>query len=111
MQPLDEMEIGPKSFFACLGWGTLVWRPEGLPLRGTWSIDGPHLPIEFARQSSEGHITLVIVDDSPLTTVLWSELTVISLGAAVSALAEREKTPAKGGARELDIQAIRKRLK
>lgn len=45
-----------------LGWGSLVWDPNGLPIEhtnpveGAWSPDGPHLPVEFARHSSGSRI-------------------------------------------------------
>jgi nitroreductase len=48
---------------ACLGWGSLIWKPENLPIIGEWKNDGPMLPIEFSRESGGQRITLVICDN------------------------------------------------
>jgi hypothetical protein len=76
---------------ACLGWGSLVWDPRDLPLRGKWFCDGPFLPIEFARQSMNGRMTLVIVPNTfPLVRSLWSPMSVSNLAEARNALGQRE---------------------
>jgi len=43
-----------------LGWGSLIWSPNGLPIVGDWHPGGPVLPIEFSRVSQDGRLTLVI---------------------------------------------------
>jgi len=78
------MQIG------CLGWGSLVWNPGVLPIRGKWFEDGPLLPIEFARRSRDGRITLVIVKDRPVVRTLWAILTSDNVQAAKKSLASRE---------------------
>ncbi len=76
---------------ACLAWGSLVWDPRELPVRGTWFSDGPFLPIEFARESDDGRITLVVVPETfPLVRSLWATLSVGTLGEAREALRKRE---------------------
>jgi hypothetical protein len=78
-------------FIACLGWGSLVWDPRKLPVRGTWFTDGPFLPIEFARQSSDDRITLVLVPSTfPLVRSLWQPLSVRNLAEARDVLGMRE---------------------
>lgn len=74
----------------CLGWGSLVWNPGSLPVKGGWQPDGPSLPLEFARGSRDGRMTLVIVDGGDLCPALWSELDVRGLEEAAAALAARE---------------------
>ncbi|MDR6846985.1 hypothetical protein [Sphingomonas sp. BE137] len=76
---------------ACLGWGSLFWDPDGLPV-SDWKFDGPELPIEFARLSGGGRVTLVLMSGGPRVPVLWTILDIPSLDAAVSALRAREKT-------------------
>jgi hypothetical protein len=80
------------KLIGCLGWGSLVWDPRGLPIRGTWFTDGPFLPIEFAHQSEDDRITLVIVrnEDKPLVRSLWTVMSVPDVDQAKERLAERE---------------------
>lgn len=78
---------------ACLGWGSLIWDPQGLPVRRPWFKDGPLLPIEFARESKDRRITLVIVPDDPniaCVRSLWALMAVGELEGAKKALANRE---------------------
>ena len=75
---------------ACLGWGSLIWQQQSLPVASEWWPDGPSLPVEFARQSDNGRITLVLVAASAPLAVLWCELKVASIDAARHVLAERE---------------------
>jgi hypothetical protein len=82
---------------ACIGWGSLVWDPQQLPHRGPWHADGPLLPLEFARQSEAGHITLVISPDSPRVRTYWTILDVPSMEAAKQALGLREYRKADAG--------------
>ncbi len=75
---------------ACLGWGSLIWDQRSLPVRGKWFDDGPILPIEFARESCGGRITLVIADVEYTVRSLWALMSVTTLEKAKSQLAERE---------------------
>ena len=80
---------------ACLGWGSLIWLQGSLPLmskKPRWFTDGPKLPVEFARQSADGRMTLVIVppEAAEPQPVLWAYLTCSSIADAHEALARRE---------------------
>lgn len=84
--------------FVCLGWGSLIWdktRAAELPTRGGWERDGPSLPIEFARKSADGRLTLVITPGAKRVPALWAVLDVESMEDAVALLARREG--ARGG--------------
>lgn len=78
---------------ACLGWGSLIWDPRELPIQGGWLEDGPILPVEFARQSDSGKITLVI-EPTVGTDVrtFWAQLKVTDLEEAQEVLRRREGT-------------------
>lgn len=74
----------------CLGWGSLIWAPKSLPIAGEWKTDGPLLPIEFARTSKDGRLTLVIADGAQPVETLWVKLSSPNLTSAIEALRERE---------------------
>ncbi len=83
---------------ACLGWGSLVWDPRCLPVEGDWHSDGPNLPIEFARESKDGRITLVLTEGTTSSKSFWVKLAVASLDDGKYCLAQRE------GIRECNIK-------
>jgi hypothetical protein len=76
---------------ACIGWGSLKWDPRTLPVKGEWFTDGPQLPLEFARKSKNGRITLVIAEGREPCPALWCELGVSTIEEAITALAFREE--------------------
>jgi hypothetical protein len=78
---------------ACLGWGSLIWNPGLLPLASEWHVDGPMLPIEFARVADGGELATAICLNAPPCQVLWALLNVETLAAAVNALRKREQIP------------------
>ncbi len=57
---------------AVIGWGSLIWRPGSLKIRTRWRLDGPKLPIEFARISSDGRLTLVIKAGVDMQGTYWA---------------------------------------
>ncbi len=53
-------------------------------------MDGPTLPLEFARESRDRRITLVVCEGAPSITTLWAGLDVSDLDTAKQAQAARE---------------------
>jgi hypothetical protein len=78
---------------ACIGWGSLIWDVRNLDVDGNWRVDGPQLPVEFARQSSNGRITLVLVRSAAPVPTLWSVFNTRDLAAARESLRQREGVP------------------
>ena len=79
---------------AILGWGSLIWDPRELHYRGRWYRNGPTLPIEFSRISSDGRLTLVIDEKNGAQVVTrYSFSSLPDLKQAISDLNAREGRP------------------
>ena len=78
---------------ACIGWGSLIWNPRRLKTQNKWFEDGPFLPIEFMRISSDERVTLIIDKDSKPVRTLWALMTTESLEDGLKSLKDREGTP------------------
>lgn len=79
---------------AILGWGSLIWNPQNLKFDKTvgWQTNGPTLPIEFARISNDGRLTLVITDNGSKNQVYYCVSTYKAVDEAILDLAIRESS-------------------
>ena len=77
---------------AILGWGSLLWQPKDLHFNEEigWSENGPFLPIEFARISKDGRLTLVITQNGTVVKTYFAFSNYDNLEEAVLNLAVRE---------------------
>ena len=80
---------------AVIGWGSLIWCPGCLRIKSRWHSDGPALPIEFARISSDKRLTLVIHPGSPEQQTYWALTEFETLEEAGENLKAREGTNLK----------------
>ena len=84
---------------AVLGWGSLIWNPkrESAELNlaaDKWYLDGPELPIEFARISKDERLTLVLFPGAKKVQVLWAMMAPDNLEEGINNLREVEGIPA-----------------
>ena len=75
---------------ACIGWGSLIWRPNELLIQRKWFEDGPIIPLEFVRQSDDGRLTLVITEKAKPVRTLWALMYTDNLETAKISLLKRE---------------------
>ncbi len=91
--PFRNIEGGDEfrnKKIACIGWGSLIWDPRELKMQGGWHDDGPQLPVEFVRESSDKRITLVIDKESKPVKASWALMMPDNVDSAVKSLSERE---------------------
>ena len=79
---------------AILGWGSLIWQPKDLKFDPNigWKENGPVLPIEFAKISKDGRLTLVITPNGTDVPTLYSVSSFDTIDLAVLNLKKREGT-------------------
>lgn len=75
---------------AIIGWGSLIWSPRTLQIEPGWYEDGPMLPVEFARESTDGRITLVIYPSCKKQRMYWAKSSCLRLCDAIENLRQRE---------------------
>jgi hypothetical protein len=88
-ETIKNAEWGDERI-AILGWGSLQWDPRELKTKGEWHLDGPSLPIEFARISRDKRLTLVIKPGFGKVQTLYIESGFNSLSEARTNLQARE---------------------
>jgi hypothetical protein len=77
---------------AVIGWGSLIWDPRKLDRQSGWHTSGPRLPIEFARISNDGRLTLVMLSGAALQQTYWALSGLETLDSARNDLSQREGT-------------------
>lgn len=77
---------------AILGWGSLIWQSKELKFNQKfgWKRDGVKLPIEFARISKNGRLTLVITPNGTEVQTLYALSDYRTIDEAILDLAIRE---------------------
>ena len=79
---------------AVIGWGSLIWSERELEVeKGSWRSDGPLLPVEFSRISSDRRLTLVIDPRFRDITTYWKLSALKKVADARENLRIREVTP------------------
>lgn len=79
-----------------LGYGSLIWSPRNLAVKGDWNNEGIHLPVEFSRIAANGRVVLTLTPEAELQKTLWIKSKFSDLIDAIDNLASREGCHASG---------------
>ncbi|WP_088893966.1 hypothetical protein [Leptolyngbya ohadii] len=78
---------------AILGWGSLIWKPDGLSYEGSWETDGPVLSLEFSKIADNKRLTVVLdLENGVNCPTLWARSSCTHLEDAIEDLRQREGT-------------------
>ncbi len=97
--------------FAVIAWGSVIWdKNRKLPLSSKWQPNGPELPVEFARITSESRknkarVTLVLLSGATLVQTYWAKIRVSSIEEAREYLADVERCTGKNPLKNIGIWA------
>ncbi len=75
---------------AVIAWGSLLWNRGTLDVQTRWHGNGPQLPLEFARISCGGRLTLVLFPGAETRTTYWAASSFDNLDDSRRNLADRE---------------------
>jgi hypothetical protein len=75
---------------ACLGWGSLLWKPGPLQLKSQWAEEGPWLPIEFCRVGDGGELATALCPGAQLVKTWCAVLSTEDINDAREQLRLRE---------------------
>jgi hypothetical protein len=79
---------------AVISWGSTYWDKGSLKTLGNWKDDGPELPLEFCRISSQGRskerVTLALNEGSAMCVTYWDVIASSDLKTARNNLRDRE---------------------
>lgn len=78
------------SKIAILAFGSLVWSPRNLKLKGDWQYGGPELPVEFSRIARDGRLVLTHTPGKIPQATYFAESAFSKLNEAIANVAERE---------------------
>jgi len=87
---LSEMNVEATLNIAVIAWGSLLWNTGTLDIRTPWHGDGPALPLEFARISRGGRLTLVLFPNAENRPTFWAVSNFENLDDSKANLADRE---------------------
>jgi hypothetical protein len=77
---------------ACIGWGSLLWKPGPVTLATPWRPGGPDLPLEFLRDSDDSdELALVISEDAAPMPTFHALMATGDIDEAREQLRQREK--------------------
>lgn len=78
------------SRIAILAFGSLVWSPRDLQIKGDWRYGGPALPVEFSRIAANGRLVLTYTPGVEALPTYYAESAFTDPEEAIANLAGRE---------------------
>jgi hypothetical protein len=78
------------SKIAILAYGSLIWSPRNLKLKGDWQYGGPELPVEFCRITQDGRLVLTVTEEAEPQPTFFAQSAYTDMDKAIANVAQRE---------------------